>query len=111
MRDKVRDGLRWVVADRRTEKYIFTTFKSSEENTVNPLLSPPRGLFISNTFQGGGLIETGGLIESAALLNLAKTMVSVIHKKTRIQSGKAQVQEVGGPAAEDQKQYELPVGE
>ena len=39
-------------------------------------------------------------------------MVSVIHKtKTRIQSGKGQVQEVGGPAAEDQKQYELPVGE
>ena len=51
------------------------------------------------------MIETKGLIESAVLFNLAKTMVSVIHKtKTRIQSGKGQVQEVGGPAAEDQKQ-------
>jgi len=30
---------------------------------INPLLSPPGGLFISNTFEGGGLIETkGGLI-------------------------------------------------
>ena len=33
---------------------------------VNPLLSCLRGLFISNTFEGGGLIETvgggGGLI-------------------------------------------------
>ena len=27
---------------------------------VNPLLSPPGGLFISNTFEKGGLIEMGG---------------------------------------------------
>ena len=40
MLDKVRDGLRWVVTDRRKEKYIFTTFKSSEENIINPLLNP-----------------------------------------------------------------------
>ena len=32
---------------------------------VNPLLSCLGGLFISNTFEGGGLIETGGV-------NLAK---------------------------------------
>ena len=45
---------------------------------VNPLLSPPGGLFISNTFErGGGLIETGG----GGLFNLAKMMVSVLHKK------------------------------
>ena len=31
-------------------------------------------------------------------------------KKTRIQSGNAQVQEVGGHAAEDQNKSELPVG-
>ena len=31
-------------------------------------------------------------------------MVSVLHKKPRIQSGNAQVEEVGGHAADDQKQ-------
>ena len=36
---------------------------------TNPLLSPPGGLFISNTFDGRGLNRDGGLI------NLAKTMV------------------------------------
>ena len=38
------------------------------------------------------------------LFNLEKTMVSVLHKKPRIQSGNAQVEEVGGHAADDQKQ-------
>ena len=32
--------------------------------TVNPLLSPPGGLFISSPFEGGG----GGLIEKGAYL-------------------------------------------
>ena len=33
-------------------------------NTVNPLLSPPGGLFFSSTFEGGGgLIEREGLKE------------------------------------------------
>ena len=45
------------------------------------------------------------------LFDLEKTMVSVLHKKTRIQRGKAQVQEVRGCAAEDQNKSELPVGE
>ena len=45
------------------------------------------------------------------LFDLEKTMVSVLHKKkTRIQRGKAQVQEVRGYAAEDQNKSELPVG-
>ena len=42
--------------------------------TINPLLRPPGGLFISNTFRGGGLIETGGLI-------FCKMMVSVLHQE------------------------------
>ena len=46
-----------------------------------------------------GLIETGGLF------NLAKKMVSLLHKEpARMQSGKAQAHEVGGHAAKDQKQ-------
>ena len=43
--------------------------------TVNPLLSPPRGLVISNTFEGGGLFDRAGLF------NLANKMVSVLHKE------------------------------
>ena len=42
------------------------------------------------------------------LFNLEKTMVSVLHKKkkNRIRSRNAQVQEVGGYAAEDQTQIQ-----
>ena len=35
------------------------------------------GLFIINTLEGGG----GGLFERGELINLAKTMVSVLHKE------------------------------
>ena len=46
-------------------------------STVNPLLSPPGGLFISSPFEvGGSLIETGG-----GLFNLETTMVSVLPKE------------------------------
>ena len=45
--------------------------------TVNPLSSPPGGLFISSPFEGGG----GGLIETGGLFNLKTTMVSVLHKE------------------------------
>ena len=44
-------------------------------STVNPLLSPPGGLFFSSTFEGGGggLIERGVLKrEGGGLFNLAK---------------------------------------
>ena len=45
-------------------------------STTNPLLSSSLGayLFISNTFEGS-LIETGGSFD------LAKTLVSVVHKE------------------------------
>ena len=46
-------------------------------NVINPLLSPPGGLFISNTFEGGG----GRLLEMADLFNSAKMMLSVLHKE------------------------------
>ena len=52
-------------------------------NTINPLLSPPGGLFISSPFEGGGsLIEMRGLFErGGGLFILEKTMVSVLHKE------------------------------
>ena len=42
-------------------------------------IKPPRSLFITNTFEGGG---GGGLI------NLAKSMVSVLHEKTKYEMEK-----------------------
>ena len=36
--------------------------------TVNPLLSPPGGLFLSSTFEGAGGGEAGGLKERGAYL-------------------------------------------
>ena len=32
----------------------FSPGTSGQDDTVNPLLSPPRRLFISNIFEGGG---------------------------------------------------------
>ena len=56
--------------------------------TVNPLLSPPGGLFISSPFEGG-LIETGGLFERGGLFNLKTTVVSVLHKELDCKAGKS----------------------
>ena len=60
---------------------------------VNPLISPPGTyLFQAHLGRGGGLF------------NFAKTIVSIFLKEPTKRSGKVQVQEVGGHAAEDQKQ-------
>ena len=50
-------------------------------HTVNPLLSPFGGLFISSPFEMGGLIEMWGLFEKGGLFNLEMMMVSVLHKE------------------------------
>ena len=55
----------------------FSPGTSGQDDTVNPLLSPPRRLIISNIFEGGG----GGLLVSGDLFNFANTMVSVPHKE------------------------------
>ena len=41
-------------------KFMTQLFSVQLFYFVNPLLSPPGGLFISNTFEKGGLIEMGG---------------------------------------------------
>ena len=75
--------------------------------TVNPLLSPPGGLFISSPFEGGGgLIETGCLFERGVVFNLEKTMVSVLLKELECKVEKLRNKKVGGHAAEDQNQIE-----
>ena len=66
----------------------------------NHSVNSPWGLFISNPFEGDSF-------ERGALFKVAKRMVLVLSsspKITRIRSGKAQVQEVGGHVAKDQKQ-------
>ena len=76
--------------------YLFILFY------LNPLLSPPEGFFTSNTFErnGGFLIETGGLFNLAK----KKTVSLLLKEPTRIKSGNAPAQEVGGHEADDQKQ-------
>ena len=64
----------------------------------------PGGLFISNPFEAGHILEGG-------LFNLLQTMVSVLHKELEYTVEKLQVQEVGGRAAKDKKKSQLPVGE
>ena len=60
--------------------------------TVNPLLSLQGGLFISNTFE--------------EVLNRDREVYNYCLAKTMVSSGKAQVQEVGGHAAEDPTQIQ-----
>ena len=57
--------------------------------TVNPLLSPPGGLFISSPFEVG-LNRDGAHLRGRAYLFYKRQW----YQRTRLQSGKAQVQEV-----------------
>ena len=50
----------------------------SARYTVNPLLSPPGDLSISSTFEMEGLFARGG---GGGVFNLAKAMVSVLHRQ------------------------------
>ena len=55
-------------------------------------------LLISNTYEGVRLNREGGLIQFSKEDGISSP------QRTRMQSGKGQVQEVGGHVAEDQKQ-------
>ena len=70
-----------------TLSYTSTSEIPSLSYTVNQPPPPPAQayLFETQSFEGG-------LFKREGLFNLAKTMVSVLHKKTRMQSGKAQGQ-------------------
>ena len=78
--------------------------------TVNPLLIPLGGLFISNLLEGG-LIETGGLFGRSGggggLFTLEKTMVSVVHKELEHKAEKLKNKMVGVHAAENQNQIQI----
>ena len=76
---------------------LYLTLNPAYCDTVNPLLSPPRGLFILSPFEVGG--GGGDLIETEGLFNLETTMVLVLHKELEYKE-----QDVFGHAAEDQNQ-------
>ena len=101
-----RSGL--LASDQYTYNHIPTYTSAYCKSSVDP--PPGKGLFISNQFDGGAYQRRGAYLRRGGLFDLVKTMVLVLHKKTRIQRGKAQVQEVRGYAAEDQNKSELPVG-
>ena len=63
------------------------------------------GLIISNTFEGGGLIETGGLY------NLAKKAVSVLHKQLEYKVGKFKYKKLKVMQPRIKNKFDLPVGE
>ena len=66
-------------------------------NTVKPLLIPP-GTYLFQAHQRNGLDRDGGL------LNLEKTMVSVLHKELEYKVEKLKNKKVGGHAPKDQNQ-------
>ena len=57
---------------------------------------PPRGGYLFQTRLRGSLKEPGAYLGGWGLFDLAKMVLSVLHKKTRMRSGLAQVQEIGG---------------
>ena len=79
--------------------YMWAIYRKSSNK-------PPGGLFISNTGGGGGgglLNWDGGLCESGRIY-FSKDNGFNSPKRTKVDGGKAQVQEVGGHVAEDQTQ-------
>ena len=79
---------------------------------VNPL-SPPEGLFISNTFEGeGGLNrDRGDYLKGGSVFNLAKTMVSVLHKELEYKVETFKYKKLEVKQLEIKNKSELPVGE
>ena len=75
--------------------YRFIGLKNSK-SSINP--PPPRAYLFQTGLGGGGLIREGGLILFSEEGGISSP------QKARMHSGKSQVQEVGGHAAEDQKQ-------
>ena len=71
-------------------------------STVNPLISPPGGIFISSPFEGGLHRDRGGL------LNSAKTRVSIFQKepKYKVEKLKYKMLEVMQPTIKNNS--ELP---
>ena len=70
-------------------------------NILLILYKARRGLIYFKHIWGGGLIERG------ALFNLAKMMVTVLHKELEYKVEKLKYEKVGGYATEDQKQTRI----
>ena len=75
-----RSGL-WA-PDQCTYNHIPTYTSAYCKSSVDP--PPGWSLFISNQFDGGAYQRRGAYLRRGGLFDLVKTMVSVLHKKTRI---------------------------
>ena len=74
--------------------------------TVNPLSSPPGGLFISSPFVGGLNRDEGLFEKEGGLINLEEMTVSVLHKELEYKVEKLKYKKVRGHAAKDQNQIQ-----
>ena len=72
-------------------------------STVNPLISPPGGIFISSPFEGRG----GG----GGWFNLAKTTVSIFQKEPKYKVEKLTLKTLEVMQPRIKNNSELPVGE
>ena len=77
------------------------SFANIRQITVNPLLSPPGGLFISSPFEAGGLFERG----AGGFFILEQYNGISSSQRTRIRRRQAPIQKVLGHAAKDQNQF------
>ena len=89
--------------------YVILTCLTGHLSAVNPLLSGVGGgayLFETHWRVGAGFtcIEEGGVLGRGWLIQFSKGNGISSHKDLcRMQSGKAQLQEIGGHAAKDKK--------
>ena len=86
------------------KSYCTCGYTAFSKYTVTPLLNGGGGLIISNTFEMG-LIGTGGLF------NLAKTMVSVVHKEEEYKVKKLKCKKLEVMQPRIKNKSGLPVGE
>ena len=76
-----------------------------EQYTVSPLISPLGGLGPEmGRGRGGRLLNRDGVLCESGLIYFSKDDGFSSSKRTKVDSGKAQVREAGGHSAEDQTQ-------
>ena len=86
------------------KSYCTCGCRALSKYTVHPLLKGGGGLIISNTFEGGDLIETGGLF------NLAKKRVSALHKELEYKVEKLKYKKLEVMQPRIKNKSDLPVG-
>ena len=85
---------------------VVIAIKAIANYRKSSLINSPGGLiYFKHVWGGGGLIQTGGLF------NLAKMVVSALHKKTRMQIGKLKYKKLEVVQPRVKNKSELPTRE